>query len=145
MAKLCRVALLALCVMSLFAGTAAWAAESGTVANPAIGAESPLLFTPAPDLKIGGCRIRCLGTYTTAIGGGPSDWGMGSSCAVAEPALTNALYARADDYCWNNGFDGACSVVQVTTSACYFNGTMFQTDGYANFKCSSTICIDPYQ
>jgi hypothetical protein len=70
---------------------------------------------------------------------------MGSSCAVADAALTSALFSRADDACWNNGFDGACSVVEVVTTACYFNGTMWQSDGYANYKCSTTICIDPIQ
>src|SRR5215208_3186378 len=122
MAKLCRVAFLALCVASLFAGTAAWAGEGSPApdATPTISPEAPV-FTPAPELK--GCRMRCLGSYASGSPGNPSDWGMGSSCAVADPALSNALDNRAETLCWNAGHDlGACNVVHNITSACYFNG-----------------------
>jgi len=146
MQKICRLAFAVLCMAALFAGTAAWAAEGGPVANPVVGAEAPL-FTPAPELK--GCTFRCISGFTTAINGGPSDWGMGSSCAVAQSALTAALFDRADANCYSRGYeDGVCgTITQVTTTACYFNGTMFQVDAYANHSCGRTICIEkePYQ
>jgi hypothetical protein len=146
MTKLCRVAFVALCVASLFSVTAAWAAE-GTVANPAIGSEAPL-FTPAPELK--GCTFRCISGFSTNIGGGPSDWGMGSSCAAAQSAFSSALFNRADANCYNRGYeDGVCgTITEVITTGCYFNGTMFQIDGYADHSCGRTVCIepkDPYQ
>ena len=116
MTKLYRVAFVALlCAASLYTGSAAWA-----------------------------CTFRCISGFTTAINGGPSDWGMGSSCTAAQSALTAALFDRADANCYNRNYDGVCgTVTQVTTTACYFNGTMFQIDAYANHSCGRTICIDP--
>jgi len=69
---------------------------------------------------------------------------MGSSCAVADPALSNALDNRAETLCWNAGHDlGACNIVHQITTGCYFNGTMFQTDGYVTNGCWVEVCIDP--
>jgi len=90
------------------------------------------------------CTYRCVSGFTTAINGGPSDWGMASTCAAAQTALTNSLFNTADANCYNRGYDGVCgTVTQVTTTPCYFNGTMFQIDAYANHSCLREICIDP--
>jgi len=44
------------------------------------------------------------------------------------------------------GYSRRCGTVsQVTTSACYFNGSVFQIDAYANHGCGDTVCDDPYQ
>jgi hypothetical protein len=76
---------------------------------------------------------------------------MGPDCASADADFRNNVFARADNNCANNGYyDGACNVNPVITSvpACFFNGTMFQVDGYATHGCWVEICsdpIDPYQ
>ena len=143
MTKLCKVVFEPVCSVSLFSVTGAWAGE-GTVANPSIGAEVPLLI-PAPEAKIGGCHIVCESGFTTSPGGGqPSDWGMASDCTAAQSALTSALATRATNNCLNMGYDRRCGIVtQVTTTGCYFNGTMFQIDAYADHSCGYTICDDP--
>jgi hypothetical protein len=111
-----RVAFVALCVASLFSGSAAWA----------------------------GCRFRCVSGFTTSNQGGPSDWAQASTCSAAQSALSSALFTRADDNCWNLGYDGVCgTITEVMTSGCYFNGTMFQVGGYADHSCGREICIDP--
>lgn len=116
MAKLCRLVLGVLCVTALFA----------------VEAQAD-------------CRYRCLGTYTTSSNGLASDWGMGSSCVAADADLDAHLWANADSICQSMGHIGACSLVKVVTEPCYFNTgiNMYQTDGYANFKCTIEICIDP--
>jgi hypothetical protein len=141
MAKLCRVTFLALCVASLFAGTAAWAGEGSAVEAPAIGTEVPN-FIPAPELKA--CRLRCLGSYSSGSPTNPSDWGMGSTCPVAEAALSTALNNRAESSCYAMNHDlGACNVGHHVTTPCYFNGTTNQTDGYVTFGCWVEVCIEP--
>jgi hypothetical protein len=142
--KLCRFVFAGLCAASLFASSA-WAADGSAVANPVIGAEAPL-FTPAPELKIGGCRTRCVDSYTTSVNGGPSAWGMGSTCSAAQTDLDAHLLAQADAHCLDLGYDGACSVTTVITGLCYWQPSIngYQTSGYADHSCLSTICIDPY-
>lgn len=141
MAKLRRVAFVALCVTSLFSFAAAWADCIGE--SPAVSIEPPL-FTPAPETKLppDGCRTFCPTTiYSTQTPDGPSDWGMGSDCTAAQSALTTALRNRADQHCLDLGYDGVCGTVnQVTTTACYFNGTMFQVDAYATHRCAVSSC-----
>src|SRR5215216_7120697 len=138
--KLCRFVFVGLCAASLFASSA-WAGEGGAAVNSAIGAEAPL-STPAPELKIGGCRTRCIGSYTTSINGGPSAWGMGSTCSTAQTDLDARLFDQADTHCVELGYDGACSVTTVITGPCYWQPSIngYQTSGYANHSCLSTIC-----
>lgn len=106
-------------------------------------ADSPLL-TPEPELMFG-CHSHCLGSYTTAISGGPSDWGMGASCTEATNNLNNSVFNTADSHCIDLGFDGACNVTVVVTTGCYWSSMkgMYQIDGYGNHSCIVTICIDP--
>jgi hypothetical protein len=133
--------LIALCMCSLFS-VLVWAGE-GTVTNPVAGIEAPL-FIPAPETKLppDGCRYYCIGNFTTSVNGGASDWGMGSSCADAQATFNSALSSRAENNCINSGYLWACSVTPVETASCFFNGTMFQVDGYANYKCMAEVCIE---
>ena len=142
MAKPYRFTFLAFCTASLFVGSA-WAGEGGAVlAKPVIGAEAPL-FTPAPELKIGGCRTRCIGSYATSTNGASSAWGMGSNCSAAQADLDAFLFNQADQNCLALGTDGACSVTTVVTTPCYWNGYSYQFSGYANYRCFVTTCIEP--
>jgi len=142
-AKPYRFTFLAFCTASLFV-VSAWAGEGSAVAKPVIGAEAPL-FTPAPELKIGGCRTRCIGSYTTSNNGASSAWGMGSNCSAAQANLDAVLFNQADQNCLALGTDGACSVTTVVTTGCYWNGNIFayQVSGYANYRCLATTCIEP--
>lgn len=139
MAKLYRVAFIALCLCALFS-VVAWADEV-TPANPVVGPDLPL-FSPAPETKSppDGCGHYCIGNFTTAVNGGASDWGMGSSCTDAQTALNSALSNRAESNCINAGYLWVCSITTVVTGGCFFNGSMFQVDGYANYKCMAEIC-----
>lgn len=97
---------------------------------------SVMTWASPPD----GCRNYCLGNFTTSVNGGASDWGMGSSCTDAQAALNSAVSNRAENNCTSVGYLWACSVTTVVTGGCFFNGTMFQVDGYANYKCMAEIC-----
>jgi len=94
-----------------------------------------------------GCRVRCLGSYSTSPSGSdPSDWGMGSSCAAAYTDLDNHLYDRSDAQCVSLNTLGVCGTVQtVITTECYWRDDigMYQADGYAIHSCEVEICIDP--
>lgn len=138
MAKLYRVAFIALCMCSLFSVMVG--ADGGTVVNPVTGTE-PLLFTPAPEAKLppDGCRIFCIGGFSTSVNGGDSDWGMGSSCAEAQAAFSNAVNGKAQSHCDSIDSLGVCNVTEVK-GGCFFNGTMFQIDGYADYGCRQEIC-----
>jgi hypothetical protein len=140
MSKVSKLALVA-CMASLLIVGMAWAGEASGAASPLIKAPN---FTPAPENRT--CHGHCGGSHSTAINGGPSDWGMGNSCTEAQTALTNSLYSTSDNQCVNLGLDGVCgTITQVTTTACYFNTMkgMYQIDGYAIHPCAWTICIGP--
>ena len=139
MAKLCRVAFIALCICSLFS-VLTWA-DGGTASNPVVGPDVPL-FIPAPQNKLpppGGCWYYCAGGRTTAVNGGSSDWGMGSTCTEAQTAFSNAVRSKAQDDCTGSADLGWCNLTEVK-GACFFNGTMFQIDGYANYGCRFEVC-----
>jgi hypothetical protein len=143
MARFYRVAFMALCLSSLFsvAAITAWAdGGGGTVSSPVAGPDCPL-FIPAPQNKLppDGCRFFCLGDYSTAVNGGSSDWGMGSSCEEAQSAFSGAVSSKADSYCQSIGRLWVCSLTEVK-GGCFFNGTMMQIDGYADFQCMEEIC-----
>lgn len=140
MAKLYRVAFIALCICSLFSVLAG--ADGGTASNPVVGPDLPL-FSPAPQNKLpppGGCRRWCAhGGFTTAVNGGASDWGMGSTCAEAQAAFSSAVRSKAASACYSWSDFGWCNLTEVKGD-CFFNGTMFQIDGYANYGCMVEIC-----
>jgi hypothetical protein len=145
MSRLYRVVCMTLCLVSLFSlgvATKAWA-DGGTASNPVVGSDLPL-FNPAPQNKLpppGGCRTWCaLGGFTTAVNGGASDWGMGATCAEAQAAFSSAVRNKAANGCsnWPESL-GWCNLTEVT-GGCFFNGTMFQIDGYANYGCLVVIC-----
>ena len=117
MARQCKVAFIALCVASLFSASAARA----------------------------GCRFRCISGFTTSSSyGGPSDWGMGWTCSEAHSSFSSSVFNTADQNCLNRGYEGVCGTIyEVMTTACYFNGTMFQVSGYADHSCGREVCIDP--
>jgi hypothetical protein len=139
MAKLYRVAFIALCICSLFS-VLAWA-DGGTASNPVVGPDVPL-FIPAPQNKLpppGSCWYPCVGGRTTAVNGDSSDWGMGSTCAEAQAAFSSAVRSKAQNDCDSTGDFGWCNLTEVT-GGCFFNGTMFQIDGYANYGCRVQFC-----
>lgn len=117
MARLYRAVCVALCLTAVF---------------------SVMALALPPD----GCRLFCSGGHTTAVNGGASDWGMGSTCTEAQTAFSNAVRSKASSYC--AGLDpealGYCNLTEVITGGCFFNGTMFQVDGYANFGCRFYVC-----
>lgn len=124
MSNLGRVALAVLCMVPLFAVTAAVKAEAG-------------------------CHFVCsTTTYTTSPGGGnPSNWGMANDCGTAKAQLSSNLFNEADNHCLALGFDGVCgTITEVQTNPgapdCIFNGTMLQADGYADHHCGREVCID---
>lgn len=93
------------------------------------------LFAPEP-IQTAVCT-SCVGTYTTSPGGGAaSHWGMGTSCTAAQSDLTAQTRAAANSYCLSYVDDyPSCSLTVVVTAACFWNGSTYQVDGYANFKC----------
>lgn len=127
------------CLVALLTVPAAFAAEGGALESD--------LFAPEP-LQTAVCTA-CGGNYTTSPGGGAaSHWGMGSSCSTAQSDLTTQTRAAATSFCLSNIDDyPSCSLTVVVTAACYWNGSMYQVDGYANFKCRYWVggpgCIIP--
>lgn len=103
------------------------------------GADTPTgpggdLFTPEP-IETAVCW-SCAGSYTTSPGGGAaSHWGMGSSCSAAQTDFNSQTGSAANQVCWGEGAEYACAISRVVTAACFWNGSMYQIDGYANFKC----------
>lgn len=90
----------------------------------------------------------CSGNYTTSPGGGAaSHWGKGSSCTAATTDFNNQTFSAATTSCYGQGAEYACSVSRVVTAACFWNGSMYQVDGYTNFKCRFWLggpgCIIP--
>jgi hypothetical protein len=121
------------------------------VVLPAFASEAPpeldsQLFVPET-LETAVCW-SCSGTYTTSPGGGAaSHWGKGSSCTAATSDFNTQTFNAANFVCYGFDAEYACSVSRVVTAACFWNGSMYQVDGYANFKCRYWIggpgCIIP--
>ncbi|MDX1997612.1 MAG: hypothetical protein SF066_07810 [Thermoanaerobaculia bacterium] len=120
-------------------------------AVPAFAGDAPLvaesdLFVPEV-LETAACW-SCSGNYTTSPGGGAaSHWGKGSSCTAATNDFNNQTFTAATTSCYGLGAEYACSVSRVVTAACFWNGSMYQVDGYANYRCRFWIggpgCIIP--
>ena len=123
-----RNLVVALALVTLLGSPAAFAAVASSPTDSD-------LFVPEP-IQTAVC-IACGGSYTASPGGGAaSHWGMGSSCTTAQSDLTAQTRAAANEYCLYNVDDyGSCSLSVVVTAACFWNGSMYQVDGYANFKC----------
>jgi hypothetical protein len=63
-------------------------------------------------------------------------WGKGSDCDAALADLDANTHALADQLCWDMGAEAACQLGSlVITTACYWNGMMYQIDGYRSYKC----------
>lgn len=137
MTRLFGVVCMALCLMSLLSGMA-WA-DGGTASNPVVGPDVPL-FIPTPQEKRPpfDCWLVCAGNYSTSFNGGASDWGMGLSCDEAYSSFSEAVTYRANNSCPQ----GACQINEVITGGCFFNGTMFQVDGYATYGCVEQQCLE---
>jgi hypothetical protein len=104
------------------------------------------LFTPEA-IETAVCW-SCSGSYTTSPGGAAaSHWGKGSSCTAAQNDFNSQTGSAANQTCWTLGAEYACSVARIVTAACFWNGSMYQVDGYANFKCRYWVggpgCIIP--
>lgn len=94
------------------------------------------LSTPRAAWAICWCETN--NDYTTAL-----NWGMGSDCTAAHNDLVARVNAEARDSC--GGLTQTCLGTLVITSspACFFNGTMFQEDGYRYYSCKVCGPISP--
>jgi hypothetical protein len=64
---------------------------------------------------------------------------MGTDCYQAQAAFSNAVRSKAQNDCNGFGISEWCNLTEVKGS-CFFNGTMFQIDGYANYGCRIEVC-----
>ena len=92
-----------------------------------------------PRAAWGICYCETYSDYAT-----PTNWGMAADCTAAHNDLLarTAADARAD--C--GGIASTCLGALVNTSSnpvCFFNGTMFQEDGYRLYSCKVCGPIGP--
>ncbi|HEX3555998.1 MAG TPA: hypothetical protein VIA62_22500 [Thermoanaerobaculia bacterium] len=68
-----------------------------------------------------------------------SSWGMGANCTAAQSDLTSHVNADAFADCGGSAY--TCLGTLHYTNACWWNGTMFQSDGYRDYSCK--VCGQP--
>jgi hypothetical protein len=64
---------------------------------------------------------------------------MGSTCTEAQAAFSSSVRSKAQNDCSDIGISEWCNLTEVK-GGCFFNGTMFQIDGYANYGCRLQVC-----
>lgn len=133
----CRTALVVF-ALAFAAFSPVFAAEPAAVDDP-LAIELPLQ-TPAPKPTAPPCQACATGFTTSPGGGQASHWGHGSDCTSAQNDLRSQLLAAANAFCMDLDGLPRCSFQVVHTVACWWNGSQYVSDGYANFGCWIYIC-----
>ena len=94
------------------------------------------LSLPQPAAAI--CICETYNDTSTAI-----NWGKGSDCTAAHSQLVSLLNQEAFATC--GGITATClgEIVYTSNPQCFWNGMMWQEDGYRNFSCKVCGPITP--
>jgi len=81
------------------------------------------------------CYCQTNNDYST-----PENWGMGADCTAAQNDLAIHVNSVARADC---GATQTCLGTLHLVNACWWNGTMYQADGYRDYSCK--VCGIPQQ
>ena len=81
------------------------------------------------------CICETTNDYSTGL-----NWGFGTSCTVAYSDLASRVDAEARGFC---GATSTCLGAIHYTTACAWNGTHYQSNGYRDYSCKTCGPIQP--